>query len=102
MNRVTRAVPLLAVLAACQDRSVVPTAGRPAFAAAAPAACPTTATVTVSDDAGLRSALAHAAPRALSAILGMISLSQDDTIRNPRATVTRVTPGPRPFALGGS
>src|SRR2546429_5674279 len=93
MHRITRAVPLLAVLGACQDRSVVPTAGRPAFAAAAPAACPTTATVTVSDEAALRSAIATAAPGAVIAIQGMIGLTQDDTIRTAGVTVTCATPG---------
>ncbi len=102
MHRITRAVPLLAVLAACQDRSVVPTAGRLAFAAAAPAACPTTATVTVSDEAGLRSAIATAAPGAVIAIQGMIGLTQDDTIRTAGVTVTCATPGSGLFAVVGS
>src|SRR5947207_5089825 len=101
MLRITRAVPLLAVLAACQDRSVVPTAGRPAFAAAAPAACPPTATVTVSDEAGLRSAIATAAPGAVIAIQGMIGLTQDDTIRTAGVTVTCATPGSGLFAVAG-
>ena len=102
MHRITRTVPLLAVLAACQDRSVVPTAGRPAFAAAAPAACPTTATVTVSDEAGLHSAIATAAPGAVIAIQGMIGLTQDDTIRTAGVTVTCATPGSGLFAVVGS
>src|SRR3989442_6674478 len=102
MHRITRTVPLLAVLAACQDRSVVPTPGRPASAAAAPAAGRTTATVTVSDEAGLRSAIATAAPGAVIAIQGMIGLTQDDTIRTAGVTVTCATPGSGLFAVVGS
>ena len=48
MNRIARMLPLLVAAAACQESSVVPPAVRPSFAAGAPAACPTTATVTVS------------------------------------------------------
>ena len=101
MNRFTRAVPLLLVIAACQDRSVVPTAGRAAFAAAAPAACPATPTVVVSDEAGLRTAIATAAPGAVIAIQGMIGLTQDDTIRAAGVTVTCATPGSGLFAVAG-
>src|SRR3989449_10769803 len=93
MNRIMRAVPLLALVAACQDRGVVPTAGRPAFATAGPAACPATPTVIVSDEAGLRNAIATAAPGAVIAIQGMIGLSQDDTIRTAGLTVTCATAG---------
>ncbi len=101
MNRITRAVPLVALLAACQDRGVVPTAGRPAFAAAGPAACPATPTVTVSDEAGLRNAIATVAPGAVIAIQGMIGLTQDDTVRTAGITITCATPGSGLFAVAG-
>ena len=101
MNRITRAVPLLALLAACQDRGVVPTAGRAAFAAAGPAACPATPTVTVSDEAGLSTAIATAAPGAVIAIQGMIGITQDDTIRTAGVTITCATPGSGLIAVAG-
>ena len=102
MNRFTRAVPLLVVIAACQDQSVVPTAGRAAFAAAGPAACPATPTVTANDEAGLRTAIATAAPGAVIAIQGTIGITQDDTIRTPGVTITCATPGSGLFAVAGS
>ena len=102
MNRITRAIPLLALLAACQDRSVVPTALRPAFAAAAPAVCPASPTVVVSDEAGLRSAIATATPGAVIAISGMIGITQDDTIATEGVTITCATPGSGLFAVAGS
>src|SRR5260221_2868157 len=102
MNRITRAISLLALLAACQDRSVVPTAVRPAFAATAPAACPATPTVIVSDEAGLRSAIATATPGAVIAISGMIGITQDDTITTGGVTITCATPGSGLFAVAGS
>jgi Right handed beta helix region len=101
MNRIALAMPLLALLVACQDRSVVPTAGHPAFASAGPAACPATPTVTVSDEAGLRTAIASAAPGAVIAIQGMIGLTQDDTIRTAGITITCATPGSGLFAVAG-
>jgi len=102
MNRITRLFPVLLVVAAgCQDQSAVPTANRPSFAAAGPAACPTTATVTVSDEASLRSALAAATPGAVIAIQGMIGLTQDDTIRTAGVTVTCASPGSGLFAVAG-
>src|SRR6184192_1868553 len=103
MNRMTHAVPLfLALAAACQDQSAVPTAGRPLFAAAAPAACPTPATVTVSDEAGLRAAIAAATPGTVICIRGMIGITQDDTIATADVTLTCATPGSGLFAVAGS
>ena len=103
MNPIARLFPLLlVVVAGCQDQSTVPTANRPSFAAAAPAACPATPTVTVSDEAGLRTAIATAAPGAVIAIQGMIGLTQDDTIRTAGVTVTCATPGSGLFAVAGS
>ncbi|HXI64444.1 MAG TPA: right-handed parallel beta-helix repeat-containing protein [Gemmatimonadales bacterium] len=103
MNRVLHAASVLLVLAAvaCQDRSVAPTAARPSFAVAGPTSCPTTSTVTVSDEAGLRNAIATATPGAVIAIQGMIGLSQDDTIRTAGVTITCATPGSGLFAVAG-
>ena len=101
MKRVIHAVPLLlALAAACQDQSAVPTATRPLFAAAGPP-CPSTATVTVSDDAGLRAAIAAAAPGSVIAIQGMIGLTRDDTIRTAGIRLTCATPGSGLFAVPG-
>src|SRR2546430_9865247 len=103
MSRIARLFPLLLVVAAgCQDRSTVPTANGTSFAAAAPAASRATPTVTVSDEAGLRTAIATAAPGAVIAIQGMIGLTQDDTIRTAGVTVTCATPGSGLFAVAGS
>jgi nitrous oxidase accessory protein NosD len=102
MNRITRILPVLALVAACQDRGAVPTAGRPAFDATGTAACPATATVSVSDEAGLRAAVAAATPGAVIAIRGMIGLSQDDTILTDSLTLTCATPGSGLFAIPGS
>ncbi len=102
MRRVTYAFPLLlALAAACREQGAVPTAGRPLFAAAAPAACPTPATVTVSDEAGLRAAIAAATPGSVIAIQGMIGLTQDDTVRTAGITITCATPGSGLFAVAG-
>src|SRR2546426_6419806 len=103
MKRLTHAFPLLLALAAgCQDPSAVPTATRPLFAAAAPSACPTPATVTVSDEAGLRAAIAAATPGTVIGIRGMIGITQDDTIATAGVTPTCATPRPRLCAGAGS
>jgi len=102
MKRVTYAFHLLlALAAACREQGAVPTAGRPLFAAAAPAACPTPATVTVSDEAGLRAAIAAATPGTVIGIQGMIGLTQDDTVRTAGITITCATPGSGLFAVAG-
>src|SRR2546430_17267048 len=102
MSRIARLFPLLLVVAAgCQDRSTVPTANGPSFAAAAPAACPATPTVTVSDEAGLRTAIATAAPGAVIAIPGMVGLNPDDTIPTAGVTVTCPTPCSRLVSARG-
>src|SRR5256884_4389241 len=103
MKRLPRAFPLLLALAAgCQDPSAVPPATRPLFAAAAPSACPTPATVTVSDEAGLRAAIAAATPGTVIGIRGMIGITQDDTIATADVTLTCATPGSGLFAVAGS
>src|SRR5256885_16051688 len=103
MKRVIHAVPLLlALAAACQDQSAVPTATRPLFAAAGPP-CPSTATVTVtvSDDAGLRAAIAAAAPGSVIAIQGMIGLTRDETFRTAGIRLTCATTGSGLFPVPG-
>src|SRR2546430_17341684 len=106
MSRVTYAFPLLlALAAACRDQSAVPTAGRPLFAAAAPAACPTPATVTVSDEAGRRPPRAAPAPRPRSGDPGMIGLTPDDPRRSAGVTLYLAAPGTRlvgPPGRGGT
>jgi parallel beta-helix repeat protein len=101
MNRIALVLPLLLAAAACQESNVAPTAARPAFDAAAPAACPTAATITVSDEAGLRAAIAAASPGTVIGIQGMIGMNQDDTIRTAGVTVTCTTPGSGLFAVAG-
>src|SRR2546430_7957526 len=103
MKRLTHAFPLLLALAAgCQDPSAVPTATRPLFAAAAPSACPTPATVTVSDEAGLRAAIAAATPGTPIGIRGLIGITQDDTIATADVALPRAPPRSRLVALAGS
>ena len=103
MHHAFRVTPLLllAVVFACQDQSVAPTARGPSYAAAAPAACPSAPTVTVSDETGLRNAIATAAPGAVIAIQGVIGLTQDDTVRTAGITITCATPGSGLFAVAG-
>src|SRR2546429_7170622 len=102
MKRLPRAFPLLLALAgACQDSSAVPTATRPLFAALAPSACPTPATVTVSDEAGLRAAIAAATPGTVIGIRGMIGITQDDTIATADVEPPCAPPGPRAFPAPG-
>src|SRR2546430_15425292 len=103
MKRLPHAFPLLLALAAgCQDPSAVPTATRPLFAALAPSACPTPATVTVSDEAGPRAAIAAPTPRTVIGLPGMIGLTQDDTIATAGRTAPRAPPRSRPFPPPGA
>src|SRR2546427_823156 len=79
MNRITRLFPVLLVVAAgCQDQSAVPTANRPSFAAAAPAACPAHADFVVSDETSLLSAVASAQPNDTIALNGMVEMTFAD------------------------
>jgi len=94
MNRFTRAVPILVVIAACQDRSVVPTAGRAAFAAAGPAACPAHADFVVSDETSLLSAVASAQPNDTIALNGMVEMTFADVfVETDGLTFTCATTG---------
>src|SRR5882724_246455 len=95
MHRITRVVPLLVLVAACQDRSVVPTAGRPAFAAAASSVCPTHADFVVSDETSLLSAVASAQPNDTIALNGMIDMTfaPQVFVTTDNLTFTCATPG---------
>ena len=77
----------------------------PAWAIAGPsvgaAACPTPATVIVSDEAGLRAAIAAATPGTVIGVQGIIGITQDDTIRTASVTITCATPGSALFAVAG-
>ena len=106
MELIKRLVPtlLLGVAAGCHDQSMAPRVGqptaRPSFNTSASATCPASATLTVSDDAGLRAALAAARPGDVIAVSGMIGITADDTIATDRVTLTCATPGSGLFALG--
>ncbi len=95
---------LLGVAAGCHDQSMAPGVGqtltRPSLSTSASAMCPATATLTVSDDAGLRAALAASSPGDVIAISGMIGITADDTIATDSVTLTCATPGSGLFAVG--
>src|SRR2546423_11251611 len=95
MKRVTHAVPLLlALAAACQDQSAVPTATRPLFAAAAAATCPAHADFVVSDENSLLSAAGSAPPNDTIALSGMIEMTFADVfVETDNLTFTCATPG---------
>ena len=95
MKRVTHAVPLLlALAAACQDQSAVPTATRPLFAAAAAATCPAHADFVVSDENSLLSAAGSAQPNDTIALSGMIEMTFADVfVETDNLTFTCATPG---------
>src|SRR2546421_7042317 len=95
MKRVTHAVPLLlALAAACQDQSAVPTATRPLFAAAAAATCPAHADFVVSDENSLLSAAGSAQPNDTIALSGMIEMTLADVfVETDNLTFTCATPG---------
>ncbi len=95
---------LLAAVAGCHDQTVAPRVGqapiRASLSTSASAQCRATATFTVSDDAGLRAALAAASPGDVIAVSGMIGITADDTIATDRVTLTCATPGSGLFAVG--
>jgi len=98
MHRSLQFVPalLLGVLVACREQSLSPTPGRagPSFVTAASApACPTSPTVTVTDESGLRAAIAVARPGDVIAVSGTIALATGDTIATDGVTLTCATPG---------
>ncbi len=96
MNRAFSITPLLllAVVVACQERSVAPTTGRPSFAVAAPSACPSHADFVVSDEASLLSAVASAHPNDTIALSGMIEMTFADVfVETDDLTFTCATPG---------
>ena len=56
----------------------------------------------MSDEAGLRAAIAAATPGTVIGIRGMIGITQDDTIATADVTLTCATPGSGLFAVAGS
>src|SRR6266581_8574887 len=99
MNHIPRVALLITLVAACQDRSVAPTVDRPSYSTMASTTCPLSPTFTVSDEAGLRAALAGASPGTLIAIRGMIGLAAHVSITTPDVTLTCASPGAGLFAL---
>src|SRR5947208_6923175 len=102
MNHIPRVALLIALVAACQDRSVAPTADRPSYSTMASVACPSSPTFPVSDEAGLRAALAAASPGAVIAIRGMIGIGADVFVTMPNVTLTCAASGAGLFALSPS
>ena len=95
MKPLTHAVPvLLALTAACQEQSAVPTAGRPLFATAAANTCPAHATFVVSDEGSLLSAIAAAQPHDTIALNGMVEMTFADVfVETDNLTFTCATLG---------
>src|SRR2546425_2829882 len=97
MHRSLPFVPalLLGVLIGCRDQGLSPAASRagPSFATASAQACPANPTVIVTDEAGLRAALAAAHPGDVIAVSGTIELTTGDTIATDGVTLTCATPG---------
>jgi len=105
MHRSLRFVPalLLGPLVGCQDQSLSPAAGHagPSFATTASApACPTSPTVTVTDEPALRAAIVAAQPGDMIAVSGTIVVTADDTIATDNVTLTCATPGSGLVATG--
>jgi Right handed beta helix region len=93
MHRTARllSVLLLGVVTGCQDHQGTLA---PSFAtSAASPGCPANPTVTVSDDASLRAAIAAAHPGDVIAVSGTIEVTADDTIATDNVTLTCATPG---------
>ena len=97
---------VVASVAGCQDGSLAPGVQRtlgPSFDAAATSfTCPTNPTVTVSDEAALRAALAAAHPGDVIAINGTIAITADDTIATNAVTLTCAAPGTGLVATGSN
>ncbi|HYT04387.1 MAG TPA: hypothetical protein VEM13_05840 [Gemmatimonadales bacterium] len=106
MDRKTRLFPwlMLVVFAGCHDQTMAPQVheqtATASLSATPSATCPATATFTVSDEAGLRAALAAASPGDVIAISGMIGITVDDTIATDRVTLTCAAPGSGLYAVG--
>lgn len=79
---------LLGVLIGCQDQSLSPAPRQagPSFATASAQACPANPSVIVTDEAGLRAALAAAHPGDVIAVSGTIELTTGDTIATDGVT----------------
>lgn len=89
----------LAVVLSCADPASLAVdplaagASGPAFSAGGTAACPTSADVVVSDEAGLLAALAAAVPGDVIGIDGQIEVTATVEIATPDLTLTCATPG---------
>jgi len=95
-------VATIAVAAACREPSSGPATSRaPAFAVSGAVACPTTADVTVSDEASLRAALSAASPGNVIALKGFFAVTADVPITTPSVTLTCAAPGSGIFAPPG-
>ncbi|HEV2750808.1 MAG TPA: right-handed parallel beta-helix repeat-containing protein [Gemmatimonadales bacterium] len=104
MRLMTQLLPTVLVAAiGCRDPSLAPTTGGGAhrsFDVLASAACPATATFTVTDEAGFRAALAAATPGDVIAVDGTIAITADDSIFTDDLTITCATPGSGLVATG--
>ncbi len=103
MKRFALQAVVLLTLAACNEPTQPGApADRPAFSTLASIACPASPTFTVSDEAGLRAALAAASPGAVIAIRGMIGIAADVFVTTPNVTLTCAAAGAGLFALSPS
>lgn len=104
MNRVPMFGGMLAMalLAACAEQPTAPTPleSEPFFAAA-PAACAASPDFVVSDEAGLRDALAASTPGDVIGIRGTIEVTSNVIIDTPGVTLTCATPGAGLASKGG-
>ncbi|HYL21308.1 MAG TPA: right-handed parallel beta-helix repeat-containing protein [Gemmatimonadales bacterium] len=103
MARLTQWVPALLFLGllGCEDQRLAPRLGSriagPSFSTQPAFSCPA-ATATVTDEAGLLTALASASSGAVIAVQGMIGVSADVFITTDNVTLTCATPGSGLFA----
>lgn len=102
MKRFAVHAVVLLTIAACQDRTVAPTADRPSFSTMPSIACPSSPTFIVTDEASLRAALAAASPGAVIAIRGMVGIAADVFVETPNVTLTCASAGAGLFALSPS
>jgi len=100
MHRATQFLPalLLGVIVGCQDQTRTLS---PSFATSTVSpTCPANPTVTVSDEASLRAAIAAARPGDVIAVSSTIEVTADDTIATDGVTLTCATPGSGLVATG--
>ncbi len=95
----TLLVTLAALGTACTDQ---PHPAAPSFSLATAAACRTPANVVVTDEAGLKAALAAASPGEVIGLGAFFGITADVFIETPNVTLTCSTPGAGLFALSPS